>query len=171
MFSNIPINLLSETQLGGCTALSCVLGRRREARGRAELTFVPTRKGMTEPAVCAHKPSNTHAHTHTHSDTNWLDVAVQHVSSLVGLCVDFGIVRVGTALVPKWPAVFMCLSNGGEPLQNPLDTCVTSRLSYCRGPLSSVCVFTHTSKICRVHFLSFVYFECVAIRRLFFFRS
>lgn len=92
---------------------------------------------------------------------------MRHVSSLVGLCVDVGIVRVGTALVPKWPAVFMCLSNGGEPLQNPLDTCVTSRLSYCRGPLSSVCVCTHIKDMPRA-FFSFVYFECVAIRRLFF---
>lgn len=45
MFSNIPINLLSETQLGGCNALSCVLGRRRE-KGGVEMTFVPTRREM-----------------------------------------------------------------------------------------------------------------------------
>lgn len=50
MFSNIPINLLSETQLGGCTTLSCVLGRRGEREeedregGVVELTFVPTRR-------------------------------------------------------------------------------------------------------------------------------
>lgn len=67
MFSNIPINLLSETQLGGCTALSCVLGRRREARGRAELTFVPTRKGMTVNQPSALTNVVTHARTHTHS--------------------------------------------------------------------------------------------------------
>lgn len=154
MFSNIPINLLSETQLGGCTALSCVLGRRREARGRAELTFVPTRKGMTvnQPSALTNVVTHARTRTHTHSDTNWLDVAVRHVSSLVGLCVDVGIVRVGTALVPKWPAVFMCLSNGGEPLQNPLDACVTSRLSYCRGPLSSVCVCTHIKDMPRAFF-------------------
>lgn len=93
MFSNIPINLLSETQLGGCTALSCVLGRRREERGRGELTFVPTRRGnVCEPTVCAH------THSYTHLDTHWLDVATEYISSLVGLYVDFRSVRACTAI-------------------------------------------------------------------------
>lgn len=88
MFSNIPINLLSETQLGGCTALSCVLGRRREERGkrrrrgRAELTFVPTRReSVCEPTVCAHTCSYTHACMHIRKSTGlmWLQSTLAHL--------------------------------------------------------------------------------------------
>ncbi len=69
MFSNIPINLLSETQLGGCTALSCVLGRRREERGRVELTFVPTRRGISVNRQSAHIHVVTHMHARTYGHT------------------------------------------------------------------------------------------------------
>lgn len=48
MFSNIPINLLSETQLGGCNALSCVLGRRRE-------------KGGSRDDICSNKEGNVNS--------------------------------------------------------------------------------------------------------------
>lgn len=87
MFSNIPINLLSETQLGGCTALSCVLGRRREEREIEELTFVPTRRGMSvnQHSVLIHVVT----HIHAHKDIPWLVVATQYISSLVGFYVDF----------------------------------------------------------------------------------
>lgn len=91
MFSNIPINLLSETQLGGCTALSCVLGRRREERGRGELTFVPTRRGI----------SVNHQSVYMHMDTHWFGVTTEYISSLVGLYVDFQSVHACTAQTHK----------------------------------------------------------------------
>lgn len=93
MFSNIPINLLSETQLGGCTALSCVLGRRREERGRGELTFVPTRRGnVCEPTVCAHWHSYTHTCTHIWTLTGlmWRQSTLAHLlvcMLILGVCV------------------------------------------------------------------------------------
>lgn len=62
----------------------------------------------------------------TQSASGWLDVAVEHISSLVGSCVDF---RIVLRRFPKGPAVFMHLANSGEPLHNHLDTCVTSELS------------------------------------------
>lgn len=103
MFSNIPINLLSKTQLGGCTTLSCVLGRRREERGRrrsrrgrVELTFVPTRRGVCEPTVCAHTCSYTRACLLI-CDSHWFDVATEYISSLVGFYVDVRGVHARTA--------------------------------------------------------------------------
>lgn len=55
MFSNIPINLLSETQLGGCNALSCVLGRRREKGGWGE-----GGKGSRDD-ICSNKEGNVNS--------------------------------------------------------------------------------------------------------------
>lgn len=73
MFSNILINLLSETQLGGCIALSCVLGRRGEGGGGegggvVELTFVPTRRGINTLWCYTHGCS----HIWTHTGLMWL---------------------------------------------------------------------------------------------------
>lgn len=89
MFSNIPINLLSETQLGGCTALSCVLGRRRQKRekkrrGESRVDICFNKEGnLSEPPCCAHTCSYTHACTHirTHAGLIWLH---SDISSLVG---------------------------------------------------------------------------------------
>lgn len=87
MFSNIPINLLSETQLGGCTALSCVLGRRREEREGGGVDICSNKEGNQQ---CAHIHVVTHTHTCTHTRTQaGFDVAAAYISSLVGLYVDF----------------------------------------------------------------------------------
>lgn len=73
MFSNIPINLLSETQLGVCTALSCVLGRR--GGGGVELTSCSNKEEIERVVVL---------HTRSHM---WTHATAQYIVGLVGLCV------------------------------------------------------------------------------------
>lgn len=73
MFSNIPINLLSETQLGGCTRYPVFwggegrrVGRRGWGGGAGSADICSNKEGnVCEPADCAHKPTNTHTHSAT----------------------------------------------------------------------------------------------------------
>ena len=64
-------------------------GGEERREGRVELTFVPTRRGISVNQQSVHIHVVTHTYMCAHMDTHWFDVATEYISSLVGLYVDF----------------------------------------------------------------------------------
>lgn len=158
MFSNIPINLLSETQLGGCTALSCVLGRRREAVGGGGRVDICSNKegNVCEPAVCAHRRSNAHTRSRPVTGWMWRCSTLAHLLGCVlilGLCCK-GSQRGQRCLCTWLTVVSRCTTHSS--LVSPLNS-RTFRVPCCQ-PVS-----LRTSQTRCLLFCTCVYFEWAAI--------
>lgn len=152
MFSNIPINLLSETQLGGCTALSCILGRRSEQRGvEAGCGGMWSWHLFQQGGKSLSKSDSRTLRIWTRAGWIWPQ------STLVGFvhwCKERACVYWWVA--HRWPSLFMHLSNSGTPLQGPLSHILTSALTL----VFILCLYQHSSSAWINSICWFFVFNC-----------